>query len=127
MYLEPADFFFLFKIILFFRDVQSGKAETEGWGSSNYVVSKVGISAFTNIQQRIFDEETPSRGISINSVHPGWVRTDMTGNKGHKSSEQGAAAPLWLALEANLKGKYVWDDCSVVDWCAKSTPPIPPL
>lgn len=109
----------------FVIDVQNGMMETEGWGSSNYVVSKVGLSALTNIQQRMFDEEISSRGISVNSVHPGWVRTDMSGNKGTKSSEQGAAAPLWLALEANLKGKYIWDDCSIVDWFAINTPQKP--
>jgi len=100
----------------FVQDAQDGKMQKEGWGGSNYSVSKVGLNALTLIQQRLFDQETPSRNISVNCVHPGWVQTDLSGNSGPKTPEQGAVAPLWVALEANLKGKYIWDDCRVVDW-----------
>ncbi|XP_060530837.1 carbonyl reductase [NADPH] 3-like [Cylas formicarius] len=105
----------------FIRDADQNRHIEEGWGESIYVVSKVGVSALTIIQQRNFDKELPNRNISVNSVHPGYVQTDMTGFKGELTAEQGAEAPLFLALEANLKGKYVWFDCGVVDW---DGPPI---
>ncbi|KAJ8940429.1 hypothetical protein NQ314_010726 [Rhamnusium bicolor] len=95
---------------------------TEGWGNSAYVVSKVGVSALTVIQQRLFDKEVPNRNISVNSVHPGYVDTDMTSHKGPLTIEQGAKAPLYLSLEANLKGKYVWFDCHLVDWYGETLP-----
>lgn len=54
-----------------FRDSEAGENQAEGWGSSAYAVSKVGVSALSLIQQRMFDAETPNRNIAVNSVHPG--------------------------------------------------------
>lgn len=109
----------------FVKDAKENKAEQEGWGTPShcaYVVSKVGLSALTFIQQRLFDKEAPSRNISVNASHPGLVKTDMNPN-GVLTPEQGAKSTLYLALEADLKGKYVWFDCQVVDWYGKTTPP----
>lgn len=99
-----------------FRDAKENKAQEEGWGGSTYVVSKVGLSALSFIQQRSFDEEQPSINITVNVVHPGYVDTDMSSHKGPLTIEEGAKAPLYLALEANFKGKYVWHDSQIVDW-----------
>lgn len=92
----------------------------------------MGLSALTVVQQRAFDAESPGRNIAINSVHPGrkisdlgpvcvldvlgFVDTDMTSHKGSLTVEQGAQAPLFLALEADLRGQYVWSNCAVVQW-----------
>lgn len=54
-----------------YRDSEAGKNVEEGWGSSAYAVSKVGVSALTFVQQRLFDAETPNRNIAVNAVHPG--------------------------------------------------------
>lgn len=109
---------------LYSSDAKVGKHTEEGWGNSAYVVSKVGCSALSFIQQRIFDNEKPCRNISVNAVHPGYVDTDMTSHKGHLSIEEGAAAPLHLALDDHgLKGKYIWHDKTVVDWYGE-TPAI---
>ncbi|KAJ8946455.1 hypothetical protein NQ318_014443 [Aromia moschata] len=105
----------------FVIDAKENKSQAEGWGNSAYVVSKVGVSALTLIQQRIFDQEEPNRNISVNSVHPGYVDTDMTSHKGPLTIEEGAKGPLFLALDADLKGKYVWFDCRLIDWYADST------
>ncbi|ENN80024.1 hypothetical protein YQE_03501, partial [Dendroctonus ponderosae] len=98
------------------RAADAGKNQEEGWGSSAYAVSKVAVSALTVIQQRAFDAESPSRNIAVNSVHPGYVDTDMSSHKGPLTTEEGAQAPLFLALEANIKGKYVWFNSAVVEW-----------
>ncbi|XP_076267846.1 carbonyl reductase [NADPH] 3-like [Rhynchophorus ferrugineus] len=100
----------------FVKDSEAGKNVEEGWGSSAYAVSKVGVSALTFAQQRLFDSETPNRNIAVNAVHPGYVDTDMTNHRGILTPEQGARAPLFLSLEATFKGKYVWNDTTVVDW-----------
>lgn len=87
------------------------------------MVSKVGVSGLTVIQQRMFDAE--GRDISVNSVHPGYVDTDMSSHKGPLTIEQGAYASLYLALEPhNWKGKFVWHDATLVDWLAPTTPAI---
>ncbi|XP_057663076.1 carbonyl reductase [NADPH] 1-like [Diorhabda carinulata] len=106
----------------FVKAAENGKTVEDGWGSSTYVVSKVAVSALTNIQQKMFDEEVPNRNISVNSVHPGYVNTDMTSHKGPLSIEEGAKSSLFAALDANLKGKYIWYDCKVVDWFTNSAP-----
>ncbi|KAJ8717966.1 hypothetical protein PYW07_005896 [Mythimna separata] len=66
------------------------------WGDSSYVVSKVGVSALSIIQQR----ELNDRNIIVNAVHPGYVNTDLTSHKGPFTIDEGASAPLFLALDA---------------------------
>ncbi|KAL1493741.1 hypothetical protein ABEB36_009435 [Hypothenemus hampei] len=106
----------------FVKDAEAGKHVEEGWGTSAYVVSKVGLTALSFIQQRLFNSESPNRNIAVNAVHPGYVDTDMTSHKGPLTVEEGARAPLFLALESDLKGTYVWFDKSVKAW----DKPLPP-
>ncbi|KAL0810199.1 hypothetical protein ABMA28_010983 [Loxostege sticticalis] len=84
------------------------------WGNSSYAVSKVGLTALTMIQQRMLND----RDIKVNAVHPGYVDTDMTSHKGPLSIDEGAVAPLFLALEADdsVKGQYVWRDKQIISW-----------
>ncbi|KAF9807968.1 hypothetical protein SFRURICE_017140 [Spodoptera frugiperda] len=95
-------------------DAAQQGTQTEAWGTSSYVVSKVGVSALTNVQQRMLE----SRDIKVNSVHPGYVDTDMTSHRGPLTIDQGAEAPLYLALDApdSVRGKYVWYTKEIVDW-----------
>ncbi|XP_045510866.1 carbonyl reductase [NADPH] 3-like [Colias croceus] len=83
---------------------------------SDYKVSKVALSALTFVQQREFI--TQGKDVSVNCVHPGFVKTDMTKGMGDFSPERGARAPLYLALEApqSLKGTFIWHDCHQVNW-----------
>lgn len=82
----------------------------------DYKVSKVAMSALTFVQQKQFTKE--GKDISINCVHPGFVKTDMTKGMGDFTPERGAHAPLYLALEApqSIKGSFVWHDCNRVNW-----------
>nr|XP_022913892.1 carbonyl reductase [NADPH] 1-like isoform X1 [Onthophagus taurus] len=94
-----------------------------GWNDSAYVVSKVGVSALTRIQQKEFNLRRGDLNVSVNSVHPGFVDTDMTDHQGVLTIEQGAEPILYLALEQHgFKGEYVWCDSKVVDWLGLSTP-----
>ncbi|KAL5243275.1 hypothetical protein ACI65C_010685 [Semiaphis heraclei] len=103
----------------FVEKAKSGNHEQFGWPSSAYCVSKVGVSALSFIQQREFDVD-PRKDIVVNSVHPGYVDTDMTSHKGPLTIEEGADAPVYLSLlppgEQNFKGRYVWNDRSIKDW-----------
>ena len=48
---------------------------------------------------------------AVNSVCPGWVRTEMGGENASRSVEEGADTIVWLASEApqDLTGKFVRD------------------
>uniref|UniRef100_A0A1Y1MKD0 Carbonyl reductase [NADPH] 1 n=1 Tax=Photinus pyralis TaxID=7054 RepID=A0A1Y1MKD0_PHOPY len=105
----------------FIRAAKNNEHVEQGWGESSYIASKVGICALTNIQQREFEKQ--NRNICVNSVHPGYVDTDMTQHVGPLKIEQGVIAPLHLALGAHkLKGQFLWFDSSVVDWCSSQRP-----
>ena len=49
--------------------------------------------------------------VAVNSVCPGWVRTDMGGADADRSVEEGADTIVWLASEApaHLTGKFFRD------------------
>ncbi len=56
-----------------------------------YGESKAALTAMA----QLFAEELKARGILVNSISPGWVRTDMGGPSAPRSVEQGAASVLW--------------------------------
>ena len=55
-----------------------------------YGASKAAVNAMA----RLFAKELKPRGILVNAVSPGWVRTDMGGRNAPRSVEQGAASIL---------------------------------
>ncbi|XP_076046157.1 carbonyl reductase [NADPH] 3-like isoform X2 [Oratosquilla oratoria] len=109
----------------FVRVAEEGTWEEEGWQSSTYSVSKVGVSALTRIQQRAFDEDSRP-DLVVNNCHPGYVDTDMTSHQGPFTIEEGAVCPSYLALLPNdveeLRGAYLWSKKEVVDWVNGPTP-----
>lgn len=58
-----------------------------------YRLSKVSLNALT----RIFSSELAGCNILVNSMCPGWVRTDMGGPNATRSVEEGAETAIWLA------------------------------
>jgi NAD(P)-dependent dehydrogenase (short-subunit alcohol dehydrogenase family) len=59
----------------------------------SYRLSKTALNAVT----RIFADELKETGIKINSVCPGWVRTDMGGEEAPLSIEEGSHGIVWAA------------------------------
>jgi NAD(P)-dependent dehydrogenase (short-subunit alcohol dehydrogenase family) len=55
--------------------------------------------------------------IAVNSVCPGWVKTDMGGRNATRDVAEGADTAVWLALDApaTLTGKFVRDH-KVIPW-----------
>lgn len=103
----------------FIAACENGDHSEKGWPNSTYVVSKVGLSALTRIQNREMQNTRGKADIEINHVHPGYVDTDMTSHKGHLTPEQGAYAPLKLALSppnSGVTGRYFWYTGEEIDW-----------
>lgn len=76
-------------------------------GYPGYAISKTALNAVT----RKFAAALKADGIAVNSVCPGWVRTDMGGPNAHRTVEQGADTVTWLATEAGAEvtGQFLRD------------------
>jgi NAD(P)-dependent dehydrogenase (short-subunit alcohol dehydrogenase family) len=80
----------------FVRDVSNGEHATRGWPSSAYRISKAAMNAYARVVAARADARV--RGIAVNAVCPGWVRTDMGGEGAPRSIEQGVESITWAAL-----------------------------
>lgn len=78
-------------------NVSSGMGSLNGMGGGHlgYRMSKAALNAVT----RVFAAELSSKGVSVNSVDPGWVKTDMGGAGASRSVEKGAETIVWLAAD----------------------------
>jgi NAD(P)-dependent dehydrogenase (short-subunit alcohol dehydrogenase family) len=76
-------------------NVSSGAGSLESMDATYpaYNVSKAAMNAIT----RVLAADLRADGILVNSVCPGWVRTDMGGASASRSVEEGAASVLWAA------------------------------
>jgi len=77
----------------FVDDVRRQQHERHGWPSSAYRVSKAALNAYV----RLLAPSLAPRGILVNAVCPGWVRTDMGGGGAPRPVEEGAAGVVWAA------------------------------
>jgi NAD(P)-dependent dehydrogenase (short-subunit alcohol dehydrogenase family) len=81
-------------------------ADPMAWAPA-YSISKTALNAVTvQLAAALRD-----KGVAVNSVCPGWVRTEMGGPNAPRSVEQGADTIVWLATEApqSLTGKFLRD------------------
>jgi NAD(P)-dependent dehydrogenase (short-subunit alcohol dehydrogenase family) len=76
----------------------------DGW-SPAYCISKTALNGVTS------QHATALPKFAVNSVCPGWVRTDMGGQGATRSVEEGADTIVWLAADApqKLTGKFLRD------------------
>src|SRR6266705_116302 len=76
----------------------------DGWAPA-YCISKTALNGVTS------QLATALPKFAINSVCPGWVRTDMGGRNATRSVAEGASGIVWLASEASQKltGKFLRD------------------
>jgi NAD(P)-dependent dehydrogenase (short-subunit alcohol dehydrogenase family) len=70
-----------------------GQLTDMGDGNAAYRLSKTTLNALT----RMVASATEQRDILVNSMCPGWVRTDMGGPHASRSVEKGAETAVWLA------------------------------
>ena len=94
--------------------VQQGTWKENGWPTFGYGVSKNLVSAYTRVLNRDFVRQGTK--IRVNCIHPGWVKTDMAGQRAELTIEQGAELPIRVVRdETNLSGKY-WRDGAHFDF-----------
>jgi NAD(P)-dependent dehydrogenase (short-subunit alcohol dehydrogenase family) len=76
----------------------------DGWAPA-YCISKTALNGVTS------QLAAALRNFAVNSVCPGWVRTDMGGSGVPRSVEEGADTIVWLATDApqNLTGNFLRD------------------
>ncbi|KAM5281185.1 carbonyl reductase [NADPH] 3 [Ctenodactylus gundi] len=82
----------------FVEDAKNEVHEREGWPSSAYGVSKLGVTVLSRILAQQLDEKRKADRILLNACCPGWVKTDMAGDQGSRTVEEGAETPVYLAL-----------------------------
>lgn len=73
-------------------------------GSPGYRISKTALNVIT----KLLGNELVATNITVNSLCPGRIRTDMNPN-GERSVEQGADTAIWLADENVETGKFFRD------------------
>jgi NAD(P)-dependent dehydrogenase (short-subunit alcohol dehydrogenase family) len=76
-------------------NLSSGMGQLAGMGSGSpaYRMSKTALNALTCM----LADRLQGTNILVNSMCPGWVRTDMGGTGAPRSVEQGADTAVWLA------------------------------
>jgi NAD(P)-dependent dehydrogenase (short-subunit alcohol dehydrogenase family) len=76
-----------------------------------YSVSKTALNAITRqLAGALTDQK-----ILVNSVCPGWVRTEMGGSNAPRSVDEGASGIVWAATEVTKSG-FFWRDRQTIDW-----------
>ena len=90
-----------------------GQLNDMGGGYPAYRVSKTGLNALT----RIFAAELRDKGVLVNSVCPGWVKTDMGGPQARLEPEEGVRTIVWAATlpEGGPTGGF-FRECKPIPW-----------
>jgi NAD(P)-dependent dehydrogenase (short-subunit alcohol dehydrogenase family) len=90
-------------------NVSSGYGQLDGLSANvpSYCLSKLTLNGVTIM----LAEALKSEGIAVNSMCPGWVRTEMGGANAPRSVQEGADTAVWLATEAprEFTGKFFRD------------------
>lgn len=94
----------------FESDVKSGAHVENGWGNSNYGMSKLAIIAATKIWAR----DNPS--IAINCCCPGYCKTDMSSHKGRREPSEGSRNAVIPATMENPPTGQFFKDFAVGKW-----------
>ena len=76
-----------------------GSMTSMGGGYPSYRIAKAALNALT----QVLASELSGTNIKVNSLSPGWVRTDMGGAGAPRPVEQGADTAVWLATLPRMR------------------------
>ena len=96
-------------------NVSSGAGQLSDMGtwSPAYAASKTTLNAITCLLAAALKD----KDIAVNSVCPGWCRTEMGGANAPRSVEEGASGIVWLAADApQSRTGLFWRDKEVIPW-----------
>lgn len=85
----------------FLSNARDGTHGSNGWPNTCYGVSKIGVIA----QTRVLARQYPN--MMINSVDPGYCKTDQNDNMGTVDASDGAYTPLLLAMMERDDGEEI--------------------
>lgn len=94
----------------FEQDINAGTFKQNGWGSSNYGLSKLALIAATKVWAR------RESAVKVNCFCPGYCKTDMTSNKGIKPPQEGAQTGILLATMTNCPTGEFYQDMHPREW-----------
>jgi len=77
-----------------------------------YSLSKSSLNALTIM----FSNELKEKGIKVNALCPGWVKTDMGGPDAPRNVNEGADTAVWLATEKEIPTGKFFRDRKEIDW-----------
>ena len=85
----------------------AGQLSEMGTWAPAYSISKTALNGVTSQLAAALTDSN----IAVNSVCPGWVKTDMGGNEAPRSVEEGADTIVWLATESpqSMTGLFIKD------------------
>jgi NAD(P)-dependent dehydrogenase (short-subunit alcohol dehydrogenase family) len=95
-------------------NVSSGSGELASLTGKypGYSLSKASLNALTIM----LANELQGKGIKVNAMCPGWVRTDMGGPNAIRDVSQGADTAVWLAMEENIPSGKFFRDRKAINW-----------
>lgn len=121
-------------VILASSGHRQGKVDFRHFRGENLVYYRDRVYNHTKLHNILWSRELANRltgtGVTVNSVHPGWVMTEVLRNYPlrvkvvfnligvffFKSAEEGAVAPLYCAVSEEMEGvsgKFIDSDCSI--------------
>ena len=77
-----------------------------------YSMSKASLNALTIM----FANELQSKGIRVNAICPGWVKTDMGGPDAPRDVSEGADTAVWLSLKDDIPSGKFFRDRHEIEW-----------
>ena len=96
-------------------NISSGMGQLSDMGGRHpgYRISKTALNAVT----RIYAAELDTNQFKVNTLCPGWVRTDMGGSNADLSVVDGVDTAIWLATSADAQhsGGY-YRNRELIDW-----------
>ena len=95
----------------FITAVENGTSQDNGWPSTCYGMSKLGLIAYSILLSKKYKEL-----LLINTVDPGYCSTDQNDNQGIRPAERGSITPYLLGTTKERFTGLHWYDEQVMPW-----------